>query len=136
MGFFNVPGDDDGVVRNAFLVLPFGRSKNVLDWQMYGSLEVQAVRLYRDVPSDKVTARYGPTGVFAVEWGNSLTIRTDFVGRSQINYHGPKFTYPYYSIADVVQKKTPPGTFKDKLVLVGASATGIGDLRSTPYGGQ
>jgi adenylate cyclase len=34
-----------------------------------------------------------------------------------------------------VQKKFKPGTFRDKIVLVGASATGIGDLRSTPYGG-
>jgi adenylate cyclase len=34
-----------------------------------------------------------------------------------------------------VQRKFPPGTFKGKLVLVGASATGIGDLRSTPFGG-
>src|SRR5262249_17135734 len=35
---------------------------------------------------------------------------------------------------DVVQHKTPPGAFQNKLVLVGASAIGIGDLRSTPYG--
>ena len=31
--------------------------------------------------------------------------------------------------------KFAPGTFKDKIVLVGASATGIGDLRTPPYGG-
>jgi adenylate cyclase len=62
-------------------------------------------------------------------------VRPDPVGRSFINYRGPVRTYPYHSIADVAQRKFPPGTFRDKIVLVGASATGIGDIRSTPYGG-
>jgi adenylate cyclase len=44
-------------------------------------------------------------------------------------------TYLYVSIADVVNHKFAPGTFRGKIVLVGASATGIGDLRSTPFGG-
>ncbi len=52
-----------------------------------------------------------------------------------IDYQGGAATYPYVSIADVVNRKFPPGTFKGKIVLVGASATGIGDLRSTPFGG-
>src|SRR5260370_41992913 len=37
-------------------------------------------------------------------------------------------------MADVIQHKLAPGTFKDKIVLVGASATGIADLRTPPYG--
>ena len=52
-----------------------------------------------------------------------------------INYQGPVRTYQYVSLADVVSRKFAPGTFRGKIVLVGASATGIGDLRSTPYGG-
>ena len=134
MGYFNAPADDDGVVRRSHLVLPFGRSQDISDWQIYGSLEVQAIRLYLGIPSDKVTANFGTNGIVSLDWGDSLRVRTDFVGRSQINYHGPKFTYPYRSIADVVQRKVPPETFKNKLVLVGSSAIGIGDLRSTPYG--
>jgi adenylate cyclase len=53
----------------------------------------------------------------------------------QINYHGPRGSYPYHSIADVVNRKLAAGTFKDKIVLVGASATGIGDQKTPPYGG-
>jgi adenylate cyclase len=51
-----------------------------------------------------------------------------------VNYNGPVRTYPYISFADAAEKKFAPGTFKNKLVLVGASATGIGDLRATPFG--
>src|SRR5215813_6363133 len=111
IGFFNVPSDDDGVVRRSQLALPFGRSENVFDWAMFGSLEVQAVRLYLGVRSDEAKINYNATGVVSIEWGKSHPVRTDFVGRAQINYHGPKRTYPYYSVADVVQHKTPPGAF-------------------------
>src|SRR2546429_6833760 len=34
-----------------------------------------------------------------------------------------------------LERKCAPGTFRGKLVLVGATATGIGDLRATPFGG-
>jgi len=77
---------------------------------------------------------YGPTGVASLQFGDKLTIKPDWLGRVLINYRGPRETYPYYSIADVVNHKYKPGTFRDKIVLVGASATGIGDLRTPPYG--
>jgi len=134
IGFFNEPSDPDGVVRRSLLVLPFGRSKDINDWQMYGSLEVQAVRLYLGVRSDQVTVQFDQTGVVRIDFGTALYLRTDTTGRTLINYHGPKRTYPYRSVADVVQRKVEPGTFKDKIVLVGASATGIADLRTPPYG--
>src|ERR1700684_3166010 len=78
---------------------------------------------------------FSETGITALEFGPSLIIHPDAVGRMMINYEGDVATYPYVSIADVVHHKFPAGTFKGKIVLVGASATGIGDLRSTPYGG-
>ena len=133
-GFFNEPSDPDGVVRRCLLVLPFGRSKEINDWQMYGSLEAQAIRLYLGVRSDQVTVHFDQTGVVRIDFGSALKLKTDSTGRSQINYHGPKKTYPYHSVADVVQQIFQPGTFKDKIVLVGASATGIADLRTPPYG--
>jgi adenylate cyclase len=134
IGFFNEPSDPDGVVRRSLLVLPFGRSKDVNDWQMYGSLEVQAVRLYLGARSDQLAVQFDQTGVVRVDFGSALYLRTDTTGRTQINYHGPKRTYSYHSVSDIVQRKFQRGTFKDKIVLVGASATGIADLRTPPYG--
>src|SRR2546421_4122959 len=46
------------------------------------------------------------------------------------NFHGPGYTYPHYSLADVVEKRISSDTFGGKIVLVGATATGIGDLRT------
>jgi adenylate cyclase len=135
VGFFNISSDADGVLRRSMLVLPFGRSKDIGDWQMFGSLEVQAIRLYMGLTTSQLTVNYSQTGVVSLDFADKLRIKPDSTGHMQINYHGPRGTYPYYSIADVASQKCAPGTFKDKIVLVGASATGIGDLRTPPYAG-
>src|ERR1700686_2635036 len=134
-GFFNVEPDPDGVVRHSLLVLPYGRSRNFDDWDLYGSLDVQAVRLFQGLPDQQTVLDFSETGVTALEFGPSLVVHPDAIGRMMINYEGDVNTYPYVSIADVVNHKFAPGTFQGKIVLVGASATGIGDLRSTPYAG-
>jgi adenylate cyclase len=135
MGFFNVLPDADGVLRRSLLIVPFERSGKLAEAELYGSLEVQTIRLYLGVPSEQLTVNYNQTGVVSLQFGDKLQVKPDNIGRLAINYRGPERTYPYYSIVDVVQRKVPPGTFKDKIVLVGASATGIGDLRTPPYGG-
>lgn len=134
-GFFNIYPDVDGVVRQSNLIVPYGRSKDFNDWDIYASLDVQTVRSYFRLPNEQVTLEYGPVGAYRIVFGNSAAVRTDSLGRVVINYHGPGYTYPHYSFADVVSGKLPPSTFADKIVLVGATATGIGDLRATPYGG-
>jgi len=134
-GFFNVEPDPDGVVRHALLALPYGRAKDYSDWDLYPSLDVQTVRLFLHVPDDQMSLDFGPAGISEIEFGPGLATHPDPIGRLLINYQGPVRTYRYVSMADVVKRTFAPGTFKGKIVLVGASATGIGDLRSTPYGG-
>lgn len=134
-GFFNVEPDPDGVVRHSLLALPYGRSKNLQDWDLYASLDVQAVRLFLGLTDQQTTLDFSETGITALEFGPSLIVKPDPLGRMMINYEGPVNTYSYVSIADVVNHNFTPGIFRGKIVLVGASATGIGDLRSTPFGG-
>jgi adenylate cyclase len=135
IGFFNISSDADGVLRRSLLVLPFGRSNNPDNIDLYGSLEVQTLRVYLGLKTEQITVNYGPAGIASLQFADKVTIRPDYFGRAVINYRGPRGTYRYYSLADVAQQKFAPGTFKDKIVLVGASATGIGDLRTPPYGG-
>ena len=134
-GFFNVYPDIDGVVRRANLIIPYGRSKDFADWDIYASLDVQTVRSFLSLPNDQVVLEFGPVGASRVVFGDKAEARTDDLGRVYINYHGPSYTYPHYSMADVIEHKVPPQAFSGKIVLVGATATGIGDLRTTPFGG-
>ena len=39
--------------------------------------------------------------------------------QTYINWQGPTGTYPVYSMTDVIEKRVPPGTFKNKIVLIG-----------------
>ncbi len=134
-GFFNITVDPDTVVRRLPLAIPYGRDQNRTNWDMYASIDVQALRIYLGLPNEATVLNYGGAGVAGVEFGPQLTVRPDDVSRMMVNYHGPARTYPYISFADAAEKKFAPGTFKDKIVLVGASATGIADLRATPFGG-
>lgn len=49
-----------------------------------------------------------------------------------VNWAGPTAQLPVYSFSDVLQGKVPPQTFHNKIVLVGASATGL-DPMVTPF---
>jgi adenylate cyclase len=134
-GFFNEPPDTDGVVRRATLVLPYGRSENPVDWDLYPSLDVMAARALMGKDAQDTNLFYGPAGIARIDFGGSLQLRTDVLGQMLINYRGPWGTFLHKSIVDVLKKTFEPGTFRGKVVLIGATATGIGDLRATPYGG-
>tara|TARA_B100000315_G_C14576917_1_gene588366 strand:+ start:55 stop:1428 length:1374 start_codon:yes stop_codon:yes gene_type:complete len=52
------------------------------------------------------------------------------------NYLGPQGVFPYYSIADILNGRNDlakKNYFKDKVVLVGATAKGLKDIRKTPF---
>jgi adenylate cyclase len=134
-GFFNVPPDTDGVVRRATLLLPYGRSDNPDDWDLYPSLDIMAARAFMGPEAQDTSLFYGPVGIVRINFGSKLQLRTDTLGQMLINYQGPWGTFHHYSIADVLHKSVAPEKFKGKLVLIGATATGIGDLRATPFGG-
>ncbi|MGA8304637.1 MAG: adenylate/guanylate cyclase domain-containing protein [Candidatus Acidiferrales bacterium] len=134
-GYFNVIVDADGVVRHVPLALPFGLDKDRSNWDMYASIDVQALRIYLGLPTQDTVLSYGPGGVSHIEFGNDLSVHPDYLSRMLVDFHGPARTYPYISFADGALKKFQPGAFRDKIVLVGASATGIADLRVTPFGG-
>jgi adenylate cyclase len=134
-GFFTVVVDADSVVRRLPLAIPYGRDPELKNWDFYASLDVQAIRLYLGLKDEETILNYGAAGITSIEFGPNLIVHPDDLSRLLVNFHGPARTYPYVSFADVAQNKFPRGTFKDKIVLIGASATGIGDLRATPFGG-
>lgn len=134
-GFFNMPPDDDGIIRRTTLVLPYGRSKNPNEWDIYPSLDVMAARAFLGPQAQDTSLIYGPQGIVEIRLGKALLLHPNGRGQLIINYQGPANTFTHYSIVDVLQKKFAPGAFQGKIVLIGATATGIGDLRGTPYGG-
>jgi adenylate cyclase len=123
-GYFSVASDMDGVVRWMPLMLEAGDD-------LFPPLSVLCVWQYLGKPPLSVTSsRYGVSGVQI----GKLFVPTNEAGQMLINYRGPPRTFPTYSIGDILAGKLPRGTFKDKIVIVGATAMGIGDIRTTPFG--
>jgi len=122
-GYFNAMPDSDGSIRWSPLVMKFGED-------YYASLPISLLQQYLDWPLlTLVMADYGVAGVKI----GSAEVPTDAMGRLLLNYLGPGKTFPHYSICDVLRHRLPLGLFKDKIVLVGATATGIYDMRVTPF---
>src|SRR5260370_6645252 len=59
-GFFNVYPAVDRVVRQAHLIVPYRRSKDFSYWDIYASLDVQAVGSDFRLPHEQVVLEYGP----------------------------------------------------------------------------
>ncbi len=53
-----------------------------------------------------------------------------------IDYFGPAGTVPTYPLSRVADGEFPPGTFRDKVVVVGASAPSLQDLHAVSFGDQ
>jgi len=135
MGFFNIRPDPDGVVRQSLFVMPYAPHAAADQWSFYGSLEVQAVRAYLGPQAQRGVLNVTETGVENLELGGGVVVHTNEVGQAAINFHGKaRDTYPYVSMARVLRGEIPAGYFREKIVLVGATALGIADIRATPFG--
>lgn len=124
-GYFNVIPDPDGTVRREPVIIRFQGS-------YYPSLDVAAVLAYTNRPLEQIAIVFNRNGLERVDFGRAA-IPTDSAGYVQIDFYGPAGTFPAYSLADVVQRKLPKDLFRDRLVLIGPTATGIADLVATPF---
>jgi len=134
-GHFNPLVDFDGVSRRVPMILEF-------DGAYYESLSLAMVRTLFALQSGKfppvepgypadqfVTKGYG-----GLEWlkVGPLTIPVDETASALIPYRGGKFSYPYISLADVLKERVKPELLRGKVALIGTTAPGLLDLRSTP----
>jgi adenylate cyclase len=122
-GFFNVIPDSDGVVRWMPLAIQ-ARDR------LFPPLSLLAAWYHLGRP--QLGVRMGTDGIDRIQMGDRV-IPTDETGSLLINYLGPPQTIPHVSISDVLRGHAPAGTFRDRIALVGASATGVYDSRSTPF---
>ena len=126
IGHINTLLDDDGTARRELLAFEyFG--------EFYPSmslvLAVRALNLtMRDVELDPG---------FGLRLGN-LAVPTDgkFFVRPSFWLDVTGESFPRFSAYDVLADKVAPGVFRDKVVLVGVTATGVGNRVPTPVAAQ
>lgn len=125
-GFLTTFPDPDGVIRQTPMLML--HKDNV-----YLSLGLEAARLFLLI--DKVHLDIHSIAdyyvVEKIKLGNKV-IPTDQFGRVNVPYIGPARSFPYYSAADVISGTLPAGALENKIIFIGTSALGMGDLRATP----
>ena len=123
LGHVNVAFDTDGAPRYDYPVVEY-------QGEYYPSLVVQVVRTYLGVRPEEVRVRFGD----GIQLGR-LAIPTDESMRLLVNYLGPPGSFPTYAFVDVLQGRLPASVFHDAIVLIGGSASGLGDNFMTPFAG-
>ncbi len=134
-GYFNFEADADGIFRRAPLAMMYRegwRGDGSAQANFYPSLDIQVARRYLDVPEHEMVLFSNKAGVEAVFLGEHR-VPTDAAGQLLIHYQGGPFTYPHFSMADVAEGNFATGTFRNRIVLIGATALGIADLHPTPF---
>ena len=139
-GYFNPVVDPDGVLRSIPLVSEYkGKYYEFLSLAMYRQL-IGLPRVEPGFPRDKFLSRnyQGLEAILLRKGQSTLAIPVADRVASLIPYRGPGGvkggSFRYVSATDVINRRLPEGSRKDKIVLVGTTAAGLVDLRVTPVG--
>ncbi|WP_141046404.1 CHASE2 domain-containing protein [Aliarcobacter cryaerophilus] len=122
-GFFNIIPDESGVIRSVPLLISYNDT-------LYPSLALEIIRALNDI--QKVFVNYDENGVSNIQLGD-FYIPTDKFGRIFINYRGASKSFKYISAKDIYNNNFKVEDIEGKIALLGTSATGLYDLRATPY---
>ncbi len=131
-GYFDNPFvDADGVFRRVPLVQAY-------EGYLFASLALATAQAFLDAASIQLTIETegskGGKEYYALETINvkNYSIPVDANGAVFVPYRGTQGSFPYIPAHEVLSGKTEPSLLRDKIVLVGTSAPGLLDLRSTP----
>lgn len=120
-GFLNFSPDQDGSLRVAPLLVRFH------DFYL-PSLSLTAASRYETGAPPSATIRAGGAHIRM----GAHEISTSPQGLVWVNYYGPAGSVPTYSAMDVLNGSLASDALRDKLVFIGVTAAGSGDVRATP----
>ena len=120
-GLFSINPESDGIIRRVPVIM-------TAQGNLVPSLSMEMLRVVTG--SSAILVRVDQAGVQAVAVPG-LEVPTDRNGQFWVHFnrHDPE---RYVSAKDILQGKVPPDRLAGKLVLIGTSAIGLLDLKTTP----
>ena len=126
IGHLNFYPDIDGAVRSQPLVVDYFDD-------YYPALALMVAARSLNLGVEDVTVRPGRgVSVGGLDIATDRSLQMNMFFYDQERYNGRPF--PVDSFYDVLSGRIPADKYRDKIVLVGATATGIGDAQVTPVG--
>lgn len=132
-GFFDAPIiDADGVFRRAPLLQRY-------QGDLYPSLALAVARVALGMPDTGLAFATTKDGRMSGVELEALTLGEQRIPVNEqvavyIPFRGPQESFPYISAKDVLSGAAPVDVLRGRIALLGASAAGLLDLRSTPVG--
>jgi adenylate cyclase len=132
-GHFTPIVDEDGIVRRVPMLAEHDKA-------YYEPLSLALVRMLLGFPEVKPgypPDRFMTRTYVGLEWVSAGKVRVpvDENAAALIPFRGREGSFPYISLADVYLDKVDPSRLRGRIALVGTSAPGLVDMRSTPVGG-
>jgi adenylate cyclase len=126
IGYFDVDADADGEIRADMTVVRF-------DGRYCAPLFIAIVDAYAGgAPMVLGLDSNGVSGVSVA----GVRIPVDDQGLMLVNFRRGANPFPHYSISDIINRRIAPDKLAGKIVLVGATARGLGDRSVTPVDGD
>ena len=122
-GFVNAGPDSDGLLRRIPLVMRFHD-------EIYPSLALTAVRLATGSRRLSLSPLIGERSSLTMD---DRTVPLDERGTLLLRFRGKRGTFPRVSASDVLNGRVQADTLRDRIVFVGATALGAGDVVATPF---
>jgi len=127
--------DSDGKVRRALILAGFENGEvgfNLGALTAFIYLEQDNILLEDGIEPREKTL--GQTKISALKSNFGGYINADTAGfQTLINYRGGEDSFVHTSMTDVLQGNIPDDIFRDRIVLIGATAPSLNDFFYTPY---
>ncbi|MEQ8753632.1 MAG: adenylate/guanylate cyclase domain-containing protein [Coleofasciculus sp. G1-WW12-02] len=138
VGFNNVVVDADGKLRRGLLYMVKNDQPTVSFSMRLALMYLEAQNIIAQPSQTHPKIFHLGKGVFQPFSANDGGYVSADDGGYQIllNYRGPARTFSRVSLTEVLEDRIPPDLMRDRLVLIGATATSLNDFFYTPYSGD
>jgi len=143
-GFFSNDPDSDGIFRSYALF-------DQIQGKFYPSLALKAVEKYMD---DFAFVQVNEDMGMEIHFSSNEIVIPIESPKVRLNYYGKSKTFPHFSVADIldssdqityqvrdlegkliIKTKNKREVLREKMLFIGTTATGINDMRNTPFEG-
>lgn len=133
-GYLSFDVEPDGSMRKLPMIVKFHDRVSNKDF-FFPPMSVRVLERYL---RGALLFQVGEFGAEKVIFNGTQSIEVPVNERGEVlvNFLGGRETFPHISIADILDEKShlvPEGSLQDKIVLIGATATALGDNKVTPF---
>lgn len=127
IGHINIYPEPDGALRRIPHLIRYRD-------EIYPSLALASAAHFLGLKPAQIVTKHGEIVLSSANATSTRdTIPFDRHGETWVNWAGGNRTFPTYSYNELLDGLVKPETFKDRIVLIGTTAAGTFEHRSTPF---